>query len=207
MKRISILIGVVALMGLGASVGFFARGSVVSGGSAKEASAAPTNNQRELAKLAVAASAVRRSLDQQTNEPTAEPAAAPAPVPAPQAGPDRTPAARAERDGQVEKLQASGSAPPEFATGARAVESDVRALARSGHVAVDATPWNCYKAGCFSTTTFKDGNDLDEFAAKLSQEKGLRAWPGGSFRSGPIVTASGTEITWVLFAPEASDGT
>jgi len=206
MKRIPFMIVVTALVGLGASIGFFARGSVVSGTPPREDSPAATNNQRELAKLAVAASAVRRSLDQQANEPPPEPAAAPAPAPAPTGGPDRSPAARAERDGHLEKLKASGAAPPEFATGARAVETDVRALARSGHVAVDATAWSCYKAGCFSTTTFKDGNDVDEFAAKLSQEKGLRAWPGGSFRSGPIATASGTEITWVLFAPDEAEG-
>lgn len=206
MKRIPIVIVVVALIGLGASIGFFARGSVVSGTPTKDVSAPETKNQRELARLAVAASAVRRSLDQQTNEPAPEPAVAAAPVPLPTAAPDRAPAARAERDGHLERLKASGAAPAEFAAGARAVEADVRALARSGHVAVDATAWNCYKAGCFSTTTFKDGNDVDEFAAKLSQEKGLRAWPGGSFRSGPIATASGTEITWVLFAPDEAEG-
>lgn len=200
MNRLFVVVAV-ASIGVGVTIGFVARGARSTPAEAADRSAWAVARQAELAKLAVVAQAARSSTGQPPSTVEGE---LPAPPPPPSSDSLEAPAtARSERDAHLARLQESGTSPAEFVAAMPALENEWAALARAAHIDVGTTPWRCYRAGCYSTFTFKDANAVEDLGARLADSKGLRAWPGGKFRSGPISTPTGTEITWVFFAPES----
>jgi hypothetical protein len=198
-------IGIIGCIAVGVAIGFFARGAASRAPSPDPHTHSNTRSEAELTKLAVAAGAIQTVVDQTNASSRRQRAESPAAMPS-SASAERPITARQERDAHVARLQESGPAPPEFTATVREVENEWRGLARAAHVEVEATPWRCYRSGCYSTGTFKDANDIDVFATRLSNSKGSRSWPGATFRSGPIPASQGsTEVTWVFFAPESQD--
>jgi hypothetical protein len=154
-------------------------------------------DQLEMAKLALGAAALQRSSERPAAASERHTVSA-----APAQTPPREVTAAEERDAHVARLEVSGSAPPEFLTSLHDVSKEWRALVRAEHLDVDMPPWRCFKAGCYSTMSFRGGANIDLLNSRLSESKSFYDWPGGKFRSGPIPSAKGTEVTWVFFAPE-----
>lgn len=157
------------------------------------------NQNPEMAKLAIAAAALQRSREtpggdaRRTN--TSHPLEQPTQHPA---------TAAEERDQHLARLEASGSAPPEFLAKVKDAEREWRAFGAAEHVDLDLSHWRCYRAGCYSTATFKDAGKVEILGARATETKSFHDWPGTKFRSGPIPGPAGIEITWIFFAPEPS---
>lgn len=111
-------------------------------------------------------------------------------------------AAETERRAHVDRLRASGDAPNEFRTFIDVLGRQWSEIARSENWQLQTGEWECFRAGCFSTMTVKRGAPLEVVGVRLADSESARSWPGASFRSGPIPSATGIEITWVFFAPE-----
>jgi hypothetical protein len=110
-----------------------------------------------------------------------------------------------ERDELKARVEQSGNAPPEFLTLSRAVEKDWSALLQKEEPSAKLSPWRCYRGGCVASVTHKGIEHTERLAAEFSKAESFHAWPGGKFRSGTVPNAAGEpEVTWILFAPEAS---
>jgi len=171
-----------------------AASSVTPGRSGAEAG---TDRRVDVAKLSLGVAALARSAQNAGVTPTS---GAPPVVPV-EARPRELTAAE-ERDEHIARLEASGSAPPEFMTSLRDVSKEWSEIARDEHIDVAISPWRCFKAGCYSTMSFKENANVQLVGGRLTETHSFYDWSGGKFLSGPIRSGNGLEMTWVFFAPE-----
>lgn len=158
---------------------------------------AATDRRVDVAKLSLGVAALAGA----ARNPRATAASGAPPVVPVEARPREVTAAE-ERDGHVARLEASGSAPPEFMTSLRDVTKEWSELAREEHIDVAISPWRCFKAGCYSTMSFEENANVQLIGGRMTDSHSFYDWPGGKFLSGPIRNGNGLEMTWVFFAPE-----
>jgi hypothetical protein len=107
-----------------------------------------------------------------------------------------------ERDRQIEALRLSGPDSEGLLAATGAAREAWKAFTTGGGVKTEATPWECHRAGCFSTAVHTTMESVEEATSHILSAAEIASWRGRKSRSAPIVRPDGkVEVTWILGAP------
>jgi hypothetical protein len=109
-----------------------------------------------------------------------------------------------EADAHAARLEASGTAPGQYLTLTRSLEQEWEAEAKKAGLPLKLSAFRCFAAGCYARATHASAADLETLTSRFTESAGFRDWPGGKFRSGPIVRGTEVEVVWAFFSDESS---
>jgi hypothetical protein len=107
-----------------------------------------------------------------------------------------------ERDRQIEAMRLSGPDSEGLLAATGAARKAWNAFTAGAGQHVEAAPWECHRAGCFSTAVHASMQSVEEATSRILAAEEIAAWPGSKMRSAPIVRPDGkVEVTWIFGAP------
>jgi len=108
-----------------------------------------------------------------------------------------------ERDQQVADIRNSGPDPENKTQRLRGIDEEWISLSKEFGQEVEIAPWQCFRAGCFSTISNIQAGRVELLGTRLTESQGFMRWPGGKFRSGPIPGRPGyVQVTWAFFTDD-----
>jgi hypothetical protein len=123
-------------------------------------------------------------------------------APAAAAAREDAPGPAVERDRQIEAIRLSGPDSEGLLAATGAAREAWKAFTTGGGVKTEAAPWECHRAGCFSTAVHTSMESVEEATSRILAAEEIAAWPGSKSRSAPILRADGkVEVTWIFGAP------
>jgi hypothetical protein len=115
---------------------------------------------------------------------------------------------RLERDQQIEALRLSGPDSEGLMAATSAARDAWVTFTTGGGGNVEAAPWECHRAACFSTAIHGSMQSVEEVTSRILAADEISSWPGSKTRSAPILRSDGkVEVTWILFAPRDGGAT